>query len=223
MKTAITIMRDGEPARPENVDVSTKYLYGYWPDTGSAYDTASLIDALGLPTPMELVKRESKIISSIGTNDELVSMYSPDWAKLKSAFETLERILENIMSTTDGLLTAVICEVPNLVYSDHPIKSGADALAMHSDMNEKHKLSVETRFGHFFKENSTSIRIKSIVRGVTTNSDGLYVPCVYIVFDGHMQKLLDAIKVCIIDCEAAIANMKEYEYTITIRQKNTRL
>jgi hypothetical protein len=219
MKTTVTMIKNGLPMVEQLDQVGNSPVH--WIDHGSAYSLFGILDALGLPTPVELVKRESVTFAGLYLDSKNEVEYAPDWRRLLAAFESLERNIKNAIERTDDMLVIMVRENRDTIYAEHPVKSGIDALAMYADVKERRTddkvRGVQNKFGHFYIEQVMPVR--SIIRGVTCDEDGIYVPCVYVVFDGNMNKLVDQVKMWKMMCEIALADDDKY----TIRVKTEKI
>ncbi len=182
-----------------------RYTFGTWPDDGTAYDTRGLCKALDLPDPVELIRRESTVTKS--------SDYSPDWRSLKDAFDRLVKSLELALSHSPELLAVELAETPGIVYAEHPIKSGADAIALHADVADKNQGGFINKHGHFHL--SRPLKVRSLIRGVTRNQQGVWVPCTYVVYEGDAKRHVDAVKICSMTCQNVIETYPD-RYTFRI-------
>lgn len=220
MKTTVEMMMNGMPVIN---DAGSGNKAGYWQDHGSAYTMFGILDALGLPTPIDIIVRESKQVNCSGSNNKHESEYAPDWRALLKAFEILETSIKSATALCGDLLVLMIKEDNNTIYAEHPIKSGLDALAKYVDAKEHHEgkkvRGAQNRFGHFYFEDTLPVR--SIVRGVTYDINGVCIPCVYVIFEGNINKLINHVKMWEMMCEIALADAGGIAYTIrVITEKN---
>jgi hypothetical protein len=201
MKRTIMILKNGDVFGIANLRE----------DDGTPFDTFGLLRSLGLPDPVELIKRDSKQTSAQGSGKTTsVAEYAPDWKALAESFARLRDNLKLALDTRPGLLVARITETSG-IFADCPVRDGMDALAAQAAADDDRMFADKT--GIF------NARIQSVVKGVCQTPDGLYVPCVYALYDGSGEKHLRAIGV-LADACAGIAEGDSAAYSIrTIRER----
>jgi hypothetical protein len=195
MKRTIDILRKGAPI-------------ARLADGGTPLETFALLRMLGLPDPVEVIKRESKMID-FGKNAECdaVAEYSPDWHSLAESFGRLYDNLKDALDTRSGLLVLKIDETPG-VFADCPVKDGMDALAVQAVVDEDLTGMLVDKTGAY------NLRIRSVVRGVQQTPEGVYVPCVYALYEGSGTPHLAVIGKYVELCDAVIRGGACAEHSI---------
>ena len=214
MKTAVLLYKDGKKVEPQDWhgDPKSPYKVGLWPDDGTAYGVRGVLRAMGLPNHVDLIRRESTA-RSLDDADRRGVEYVVDWNALARSLANVHKAFLKTTEETGDLLPIEVAELPGVVYAEHKVRDGGDALALFAKKKEE-AAPVNDADGHF--HHAKPLKVRAVVRGVSQNGDGIMTPCVYVLYEGDRRKIAGALH-AMSDIADMIASDPERErYTLRI-------